>query len=129
MGQRLSDARLVAQLQRLTVAHSYGDTGTLLHDTVTGLDEYGQPTTTTTSTAVACSFTDEPDMEKWKDYVDVSQISAEVRFADATPVSGDRFTITGRFDSSTYTDVTFEIVDIRDRDVFGFVCALKKVTA
>ena len=129
MGQRLANARLVAQLQRLTVAHSYGDTGALLHDTVTGYDEYGQPTVSTSSTSVACSFTDEPDMEKWKDYVDVAQISAEVRFEDATPVAGDRFTITGRFDGSTYTDVTFEIIDIRDRDVFGFVCALKKVTA
>ena len=128
MGQRLADARLVAHLQRLTVAHSYGDTGALLHDTVTGLDEYGQPTVSTASTSVACSFTDEPDMEKWRDYADITQISAETRFADATPAFGDRFTITGRFDGTGYTDVTFEIVGIRDRDAFGFVCALKKVS-
>lgn len=125
---RLPSARQVAELQRKTEEYFFGDAGTLLHDTVTGLDSYGQPTVTTASTSVDCSFTDEPDMEKWKDYVDVSQVSAEVRFTGATPAKGDRFTITGRFDATGYTDQTFEIIDIRDRDVFGFVCALKKVT-
>ena len=128
MTARLADARLVAELQRRTVAAAYGDTGNLLHDTVSGLDSYGQPTVSTASTEVACSFTDEPNMEDWQDYTDIAQIIAEVRFADAIPVSGDRFTITGRFDGTGYTDTTYEIVGIRDRDAFGFVCALKKVS-
>lgn len=127
MGGRLASARLTAQLQRVTASGAYVDTGSLLHDTVTGLDSYGQPTVSTSSTAVACAFTDSPDMEKWQDYTDISQVSAEVRFTGATPLFGDRFTITGRFDGTGYTDKTYEIIGIRDRDVFGYVCALKVV--
>jgi len=121
--------RLAKELERKTEEYMYWDTGTLLHDTVSGLDEYGQPTVSTTSTSVSCSYTDSPDMEQWKDYTDIAKVSAEVRFSDATPVSGDRFTITGRWDDSTFTDQTFEIVEIKDRGTFGFVCALKKVSA
>jgi len=121
--------RAAKELQRKTAEYAFWDTGNLLQDTVTGLDEYGQPTVSTTTTALSCSFTDEPDVEKWKDYTDVSQISAEVRFAGSTaPAHGNRFTVTGRFDDSAYTDKTFEIVSIRDRGAFGWVCALKAVS-
>jgi hypothetical protein len=120
--------RLAKQLQRKTVEHFYGDTGSLLQDTVTSLDEYGQPVVTTTPTTLACSFTDAPDMERWKDFADIEQIAAEVRFAGSTaPARGNRFTVTGRWGDSTFTDATFEIVGIKDRGAFGYVCALKKV--
>src|SRR3990172_7482166 len=124
----LASNRLAKQLQRDTSAYAFWDTGNLLQDTVTGLDSYGQPTVTTASTATACSFTDMPDLERWKDFADVDQISAEVRFAGSTvPARGNRFTITGRYDDSSYQDVTFEIIGIRDRGAFGWVFALKKV--
>lgn len=126
---RLASNRLAKQLQRIAESSAYGDSGTLLHDTVSSLDEYGQPSVTTTSTAVSCSFTDKPAKENWQDFTDISEIDAEVRFTDATPASGDRFTITGRFDDTNYTDATFEIIDIQNRGAFGFVCALKKVAA
>jgi hypothetical protein len=120
--------RLAKQLQRKTVEHFYGDTGSLLQDTVASLDEYGQPVVTTTSTTLACSFTDAPDKEKWKDFADVDQISAEVRFAGSTaPARGNRFTITGRWGDSAFVDATFEIIGIQGRGTFGYVCALKKV--
>ena len=124
----LASNRIAKQLQRKTAEHFYTDTGNLLQDSVTSLDAYGQPVVTTTSTAVSCAFTDMPDKEKWKDYADIDQISAEVRFAGSTaPARGNRFTVTGRFDDSAYADVTFEIIGIQDRGAFGYVCALKKV--
>ena len=124
----LASNRLAKQLQRDTSAYAFWDTGNLLQDTVTGLDSYGQPTVTTASTATACSFTDMPNLERWKDYADVDQISAEVRFAGSTvPARGNRFTVTGRYDDSAYVDQTYEIIGIKDRGAFGYVCALKKV--
>lgn len=125
----LASNRLAKQLQRKTAEHAFWDTGNLLHDTVSSLDSYGQPVVSTSSTAVACSFTDMPDLERWKDYADITQVSAEVRFSSATPVSGDRFTVTGRLDDSAYVDQTFEIIGIKDRGAFGYVCALRKVQA
>lgn len=124
---RLASARLVSGLQRITKDRAYGDTATILQDTVDSLDAYGQDSSTTTETDIACNFTDKPDMEKWKDYADIQEISAEIRFDGATPARGNRVTLTGRFDGTGYTDTTYEIVDIRDRDAFGYVCALKKV--
>ena len=124
---RLASNRLVNELQRRTITLAYGDTGNLLVDTVTDLDSYGQPTVSTASTSVACSFTDKPDVENWQDYADIQEISAEVRFSSPAPSRGNRFTVTGRWDDASFTDATFEIVDIRDRGDFGYVCALKKV--
>jgi hypothetical protein len=124
----LANNRLAKQLQRATVAQAYNDAGTLLVDTITSLDAYGQPNVTTASTALACAFTDTPSAEAWKDFADIEQINAEVRFgSSATPARGNRFTVTKRFGDTAFTDATYEIVGIRDRGAFGYVCALKKV--
>ncbi len=128
------NARLVAQMQRNVEDGFYTDTATILQDANPDLDGFGQPTgDTPTSTGIACSFTDAikqspAALEKWKDFADISEIDAEIRWKGSpTPAKGNRVTLTGRFDSSDYTDNTFEIIGIQDRDVFGFVCALKKV--
>lgn len=124
----LTSNRLAKQLQRKTAEYFYNDAGTLLADTVTSLDAYGQANVTTTSTALSCSFTDTPNLEQWKDFVDIEQITAEVRFTNSTaPAHGNRFTVTKRFGDTAFTDATFEIIGIRDRGAFGYVCALKKV--
>jgi hypothetical protein len=81
---------------------------------------------------VACSFTDKPAKETWANYADIENIEAEIRFKGTKPSKGDTVTLTHRFnrdddDSQDFTAETFEIVAIRDRDVFGYVCALKAV--
>lgn len=125
---RLPSARLAAQLQDKTEAYFYGDSATVLQDTVDSLNtSYGKPNVTTTSTDIACNFTDKPKLENWKGYADIEQIAAEIRFTSPAPVKGNRVTLTGRFDGADYADKTFEIIGIRDRDVFGYVCALMAV--
>lgn len=135
MSPRLASARLVAQLNRKVVEHFYGDTADILQFTRTSLDTFGQPVNSTATTAVACSFSDLSSLqggrtlEKWLAYADISQIAAEIRWEGApTPAKGNRVVLTGRFDSSDFTDTTFEIIGIQDRDVLGFLCALAKVT-
>ena len=131
MGQRLPSRRLVNQLQRITVASAYSDTANITQFTATGNDaDTGQPTGTETETEIACSFTDKPKMENWKDFAEIGIIEAEIRFddEDITPGKGDTIELIGRWDTSDYADTTFEIIGIRDRDAFGYVCALKKVT-
>lgn len=126
---RLPSARLVAQLQRRTAAGFYGDSAFLLIDVPTGsYDDYNNPATTETAVPIACSFTDKPTRELWRDYADIEDIEAEIRFKGPTPTKGNRIKLAGRFDGLNYTDKTFEIVDINDRDAFGFVCALKAVS-
>ena len=127
MAPRLPSARLTAQLQDKTEGFFYGDTAAVLVDTVTSLDTYGQPNTTTTTTAISCSFTDKPDKENWQAHADIERIAAEIRFTTPAPAKGNRVTLKGRFDGTSYTDKTYEIIGIRDRDVFGFVCALEAV--
>ncbi len=122
---RLPSARLTAELQRRTEAHFYGDTAAVLSDTVTSLDAFGQPNVTVTTTNISCSFFDMPDKEKWKGYADIESIAAEIRFTSPAPSKGNRVTLKGRFDGTGYTDKTFEIVGIQNRDVFGYLCALK----
>lgn len=125
---RLANPRLVAQLQRMTASGAYGDTAVLLADVPTGTyDPYNNPVVTTTETVLACSFTDKPKMETWKDYADIEVVEAEIRFKSPAPTKGNRVKVTGRFDNPDYTDKTFEIIGIQDRGDFGYVCALRAV--
>lgn len=124
----LLSSRLAAQLQRRTDAAFYGDTATYIRRTSTTSDNFGQQTITSTNTAIACSFTDSGAAESWKDYADILQVDAEIRFSSIVPAKGDYITLTGRYEGETYTDKTYEIVGIRDRGLLGYVCALKAVT-
>ena len=126
MSVRLASPRLVAQLQRRTAEGFYGDSAFLLVDVADGTyDAYNNPVVTTTSVPLECSFSDKPKMESWRDYADIEEIEAEIRFKAPTPTKGNRVKVTGRFDGDTYTDKTFEVVGIQDRGAFGYVCALK----
>ena len=126
---RLPSERRTKEMQARTVSQFYGDTAAVLSDSVSTLDVYGQPSTvTTTTTNISCSFTDKPSMEKWQNFSDIAQIEAEIRYAGTpAPAKGNRVTLKGRFDGTSYTDTTYEIVGIQDRDNLGVVCALKKV--
>jgi len=128
---RLPQRRLVESLQRRMDDGFFGDTAIITQYTETSKDEYGQPENTETLTQVACSFTDKPAKERWTTYADIEEIDAEVRFLGPKPNKGDRITLVNRFDRNVhagqkYTEQSFEIVDIMDRDVFGYVCALKE---
>lgn len=129
MSRRAANDRLVAELQQKVDDGFYGDTASILQDTVDSRNSYGQPSVTVTTTSVTCSFADKPKLEKWEGFADISQIAAEIRY-NSTPIpeKGNRVTLTGRFDSTDFVDATFEIVGIQDRDVFGHVCALMLVT-
>lgn len=122
----LAGERLTKQLSRRMNDLAFNDTCSYVAVGVGSYNEYGEPVeSNTTTTGIACSFTDSPDMEQWRDFGDVSVIAAEIRQKTVVPTSGSRFTLTGRFGTTTYVDQTFEIVGIRNRDVFGYVCALK----
>ena len=129
MSRRVAPAGLVARLQTKVADGFYGDTASILQDTVDSQDGFGQPSTTEVSTSVSCSFTDKPKVEKWEGHADISMIAAEIRYnSSPVPVKGNRVTLTGRFDSTEFVDATFEIIGIQDRDAFGHVCALMLVT-
>jgi hypothetical protein len=135
MSRRLTSSRLVEQLQRETEDAFYSDTGVLIQlydpDNVT-YDAAGQPIEDSTETEVQCSFTDEPAMEKWASYADIEEIEAEVRYTGPKPAKGNQFRLVNMYDrnvaaANKYTEQLFEIVDIRDRDAFGYLVALKQV--
>lgn len=126
----MASARVAAQLQQKTDDGFYGDTASILVDTVNSQDAYGQPVVSTASTSVSCSFTDKPKSEKWVGYADIQELAAELRYNSApVPAKGNRVILTGQFDGTGYVDKTFEIIGIQDRDAFGYVVALKKVAA
>jgi hypothetical protein len=127
---QLVTPRLSAQLQRRTESYAYTDTAVYISAVSPNtVDEYGQPSGSSTSTTFVCSFTDKPKMERWRTDADVQEVEAEIRFndADITPTKGGRIRITKRF-SESVTERTFEITGIQDRGAFGYVCALKVVT-
>ena len=128
----LPNKKLVERLQARTKAYMFVDTATITYKTASTYDDYGQVTYTTTTSVVDCSFTDKPSKETWGNNLDIENIEAEIRFVGTMPTKGDTVTLSHRFnrgdtDDQDFTAGTFEIVDIRDRDVFGYVLALKKV--
>lgn len=124
----LMSPRLTAQLQRNVKTLEYSDFGYLLIDVPDGIyDDYNNPVVTTSEVPLTCAFTDKPNTESWKSYVDVEQLEAEVRFERAHPTKGNRFKLTSRFGNNIDPCQTYEIFGIRNRDVFGYACALKAV--
>ena len=128
----LPSKRLVESLQGRTVKGFFVDVADIVYRTAGTPDSYGQPTYTEVEVEVACNFTDKPSRETWASYADIENIEAEVRFAGDMPSKGDRVRLKSRFNriyyaNQAYADQLFEIVAIRDRDVFGYVCALKAV--
>ena len=127
MGKRVFSARTTAILQREVESNFYGDTASIIQVTPGTLDANGIPAKTPVSTSVSCSFTDEPSMEIWRDFTDVEEVEAEIRYAGSpTPAKGNTVTLSGRFDS-TYTNKTYEVIGIRDRGAMGYMVALKAV--
>ena len=126
---RLASKRLTKQLQRNTEELFYGDSAIYYAtpDPETGLDDYGQPQLASTGTTISCSFNDKPSKEKWGASMDIQGIAGEIRFDALTPDKGGRFDVTKRWDEDDAIPHTFEIVDIRQRGVFGYECLLKSV--
>jgi len=128
----LPNSRLVAQLQNRVKGGFFVDTATLVVKTIDSYDEYGQPVYSEVGNEFKCNFTDKPSMETWKGYADIEEIQAEVRFVGNKPTKGDTFKLKSMFNrelyaEQRYAEQIFEIVAIRDRDIFGYVCALKQV--
>jgi len=128
---RLPSRRLAEQIQRQVEQSFYSSSAIYLSyptpDDAT-YDEYGHASDEPAEIPIdSCSFTDRPNLEKWEGYADLEEIKAEIRFESPVPKKTDRVRVTGRFDSIEYKDQDFEIVGIRDRDVFRYVVALKEV--
>ena len=125
---RLDNARLVAQLQARTREAMYSDTAYLVKTIGTGVyDENNTETKTTSEIPMDCSFTDKPSQELWRDYADIQQVDAEIRFEGHDPQKGDTVKVSSRFDGISHSNDVFEIIGISNRYAFGYVCALRKV--
>lgn len=125
---RLANPRLVKQLQRATAGYAYGDLAYLIKQIGTGVyDENNTETMITVEIPLECNFTDKPSREIWKDYADIGQVDAEIRFVGHDPAKGDTVKLTSRFDGISHSNDTFEIIGISNRYTFGYVIALRKV--
>lgn len=107
--------------------HAYTDTAYYIPppDTST-LDEYGQPTASTTKTYFDCAFVDTAKQENWQE-ADIEVVDAEIYFSTLAPAKGGTIKPVTRFGQAV-TERRFEIVGIQDRGAFGYVCALKAVS-
>ena len=128
----LPSKKLVERLAKRMEDYFFTDTATITYRTASTYDGYGQVTYSESTSTVDCSFTDKPSKESWGEYADIENIEAELRFTGTKPSKGDTVTLTHRFNRDDYDDQdftadTFEIVGVKDRDVFGYVVALKKV--
>lgn len=124
----LPSSRLIAQLQVATRQFFYSDTGMLIKRVGSGsYDNDNHEIMTEVSVTFPCSFNDTPSTEAWRDFADVDSITAEVRFESGVPEKGDKFKLTDRFGAADFRVLEFEIIGIRKRGAFGWVCALKRV--
>lgn len=138
MGRRLTPDRAMKRLSRIARKQFFNDSAFYYDASVTdgvALDDYGQPTTDPedgTGVLFKCSFVDSTtEARKWLDAdVEVQHIDALIRFGrDITPEKGGRIKLRGRFGTNNdYGAEVFEIVNIRDRDAFGYVCGLRRAT-
>jgi hypothetical protein len=125
---RLPSSRLVQQLQRRVVDGFYGDYAVLIKKVGTGTyDANNMEVVTLLEIPLDCSFTEKAATEDWTNYADVGQVDAEVRFAGYTPTKSDTVRVGDRFDHSSLSSKTYEIVGISNRYTFGYVCALRRV--
>ena len=126
---RLATPRLVKHLQRITAKYAYGDLGYLIKQIGTGVfDENNTETMTVIEIPLDCSFTDKPSREIWNDYADIGQVDAEIRFVGHDPSKGNTVRLSSRFDGTSHSNDTFEIIGISNRYTFGYVVALRKVS-
>ena len=116
--------RMLKQLQSRAKQGFYGRYATIHYKTLDSLDAYGQPTYTIDDVDVVCSFADTVSRESWAEYADIESVEAEIRFEGDKPNKGDTVTLKNTFNSDS---LEYEIVGVKDRDAFGYVCALKVV--
>ncbi len=116
----------VQNMREAQTVHAYTDTAYYIPapDNST-LDEYGQPTPSTTKTYFECAFVDTAERENWRE-MDVEEVEAEIYFSALSPTKGGTITPVTRFGQSV-AEKRFEITGIQGRGAFGFVCALKSV--
>jgi len=123
--------RLTSVLQRMTKKVAYSDSGALIKNVGTGtFNADNFEITTPVAISFPCSFTNivtNRRREVWKDFADIQEIDAEVRFEQGNPEKGDTFRLDKRFGVSKFTPLTYEIVAIDDRTGLGWLCALKAV--
>lgn len=125
---RLPNRQVIERLASRTRTGFFVDTAVLLQKNGSGTyDEYNNEIVGIIETTIECSFTDKPAFEAWRNYADIAQIEAEIRFMGIIPTKGDQIKLTGRFETTDFVDETFEVIGIRNRDSFGWMCALKKV--
>ena len=129
--RRLPNTQLTQNMARRMASQFFVDVAYILSDEQTGQNDYGQPEVETRENEIKCSFTDKPKAENWRAIADVESIDAEIRWianeGDEIPNKSDRVRIEQHFENGTYKAGVFEIIDIRDRGTFGYMCALRKV--
>lgn len=130
---RLPSSRLAGALQKQVADHFYADRALLLIPVPTGTyDSYNNAVVTTSEVPLDCSFTDvmqARDLELWKGYADLEQVTSQLRYAGPEPSKGWHVKLVSRFDGAPYKDEReYEIIGIQNRSTFGWVLALKVVT-
>lgn len=138
MGSRLTTNRYMQRLSALAAKQFFNDyayyTAPASPDSP-NLDSRGQPITTSEEGyefAFRCSFVDATaEARKWLDDIDVHHVDVLVRFekGDFIPEKGGRIKPVGRFNAiGNMEEEVYEIVNIRDRDLFGWVCGLRRAS-
>lgn len=117
----------IANMSEAQGIHAYTDTAHYIPaPDISNLNEYGQPTVSTSELLILCAFVDGGKAELWTS-ADIEILDAEIYFDVFLPTKGAKIKIITRF-GKPVDNKTFEIVGIQDRGEFGYVCALKAVT-
>jgi len=129
----LTGERLTNQLEGLVTDYAYNDKARYYPEPdLSTLDDAGQPVPTTNYEEVWCNWNDaigrNRSQERWESIGDVGDITAEVRVKGFTPNKGAHFELIVRYNKDVMNPVKFEVVDIKQRGKFGYVCALKDVS-
>lgn len=141
MSPTIAGTRLVQQLQR-QISHVVYEDKAYYYPPQSNedvLDSYGHFPTPTEQSAengvpCECSFNDTPAKDTWNlnaggsgkvSQIEASAVEAEIRVAVPTPSMGGRFKIVKRFGIDV-TPILYEVIGLRARGEFGYLCALKK---
>lgn len=123
--------RMTGAIHRIVKKVAYCDNGSLVKKLGTGTyDKDNHEIVGEISVSIPCSFTDinsNKRLEIWRDYADIQEVNAEVRFEGGSPNKGDTFILNKRFGFTSFNSQRYEIVGIQDRAGFGWLCALKAI--
>lgn len=132
-GRQLLPSKKATQIASLTKHYSYTDRCRYYEPPDrSALDDSGHPAPNVNFVEVDCALNDTVARlqaeSRWNDMAVITEMIAEVHLMAVVPQVGGQIVLVERSHIPLKAPAKYEILAIREQGIFGFLCALKKVS-